>query len=231
MGGSKGRKRNGQQWSGDKTGWLTIDINPRKEIEHELKQHQNKLEEIIAQRTNELEKANRILEGLTKLDGLTELANRRCLDETLEQEAARTKRDNTDLCVLMLDIDFFKYFNDTFGHQEGDRCLKIVAKTISNSLMRPGDLVGRYGGEEFTVILPSTNIDGGLLIARQISASIARIKTLKPNPHTGQALTLSIGIACSTPTNRMDANELIHTADSALYEAKNQGRHTIVCAK
>jgi len=208
-----------------------IDINKRKQIEIELSQHRNDLEEMITARTKELEKANRMLEGLAKLDGLTELANRRCLDETLEQEISRAHRNNQSLCVLMLDIDFFKFYNDAFGHQEGDHCLKIVAKTISDSLMRPSDMVGRYGGEEFSVILPSTNLDGGLLIAQQIFANIARIKILKSNPHTGQPLSLSIGVACSTPDKKLTAKELIHIADDALYKAKEQGRNRIVCSE
>jgi diguanylate cyclase (GGDEF)-like protein/PAS domain S-box-containing protein len=208
-----------------------IDINKRKKIETELNQHRDDLEEMIAARTKELEKANRMLEGQAKLDGLTELANRRCLDETLEQEVLRAHRDNQNLCVLMLDIDYFKFYNDTFGHQEGDHCLKIVAKTISDSLMRPSDMVGRYGGEEFSAILPSTNIDGGLLIAQQISANIARIKTLKQNPHTGLPLSLSIGVACSSPDKRLSPEELIRASDDALYKAKEQGRNCIVCHK
>ena len=203
------------------------DITERKQVEEKLKDYQITLEETIAQRTRELEKANRTLERLAKLDPLTELANRRCMDETLEQELARSTREKTPLSFIMMDIDYFKSYNDTYGHQEGDICLKLVARSISKTLLRPTDMVARYGGEEFVVILPGTDVDGCIRVANQIAFNVSRIDGLRLNPNSGRAISLSMGIAISSENNVLSLDAIVEQADKALYQAKSLGRNTI----
>lgn len=139
------------------------------------------------------------------------------------------QRYNADLCLLLCDIDFFKNFNDTFGHLAGDRCLNAVAETISKLLTRSGDVVSRYGGEEFTVLLPNTTRDGGMLIAERIRAAVSKIYPSADAPQFPQ-VTISIGVAATVP-NKVDSPEtLIAAADKALYRAKDQGRNTVCLA-
>ncbi|MEB3337944.1 MAG: diguanylate cyclase, partial [Leptolyngbyaceae bacterium] len=120
----------------------------------------------------ELEKANQELKHLTNIDGLTQVANRRCFDEYIEQEWKRLAREKGSLSIIMVDIDFFKLYNDTYGHLGGDECLRSVARILSKVVKRPADLVARYGGEEFAVILPNTDLEGALKVAEAIQAQV-----------------------------------------------------------
>ncbi|RMH77797.1 MAG: PAS domain S-box protein [Cyanobacteria bacterium J007] len=173
----------------------------------------------------DLKVANGELQRLATLDGLTQLANRRRFDEYLEQEWRRLAREREPLSLIMADIDFFKSYNDTYGHQAGDECLKQVARTIAATVKRPADVVARYGGEEFAVILPKTNLQGAEWLARRICDRVRGLQL----PHSGSAIeswvTLSLGTATCIPTADGSANLLVAHADRALYEAKLRGRN------
>ncbi len=175
----------------------------------------------------ELKRHRDILMNLSHIDGLTNIANRRAFDEALEREWLRAKRSGRTLSILMLDIDYFKKFNDTLGHAAGDECLKDVAKTIKGSLMRPSDIAARYGGEEFVCLLPETDIKGAMHTAENIMTNIKRLNILHPSSEICSIVTVSIGIASALPTDDSDSNELLQSADKALYAAKSLGRNRI----
>ena len=170
------------------------------------------------------------LERLSWLDGLTGVANRRSLDTTLNREWQRAQRDKTEVSLLMLDIDFFKLYNDYFGHQNGDDCLKMVAATIARVATRPGDLVARYGGEEFAVLLPGTSAEGAASVATRILDAVATLNILHPRSTVSNIVTLSIGISTLVPGDEFNSYHLVGFADEALYNAKKAGRNQIKTA-
>jgi len=163
-----------------------------------------------------------------KLDGLTGLANRRCLDECLEREWRRCAREQHPLAVIFGDIDYFKCYNDTYGHQMGDECLIQVAKALTRSARRPGDIVARYGGEEFVAILPNTNNDGALRVAELIQNEIRQLRIPHTSSEANSYVTLSLGVASALPTQHNKSEVLLDIADRALYAAKQNGRDRIV---
>nr|WP_277875209.1 diguanylate cyclase [Anabaena sphaerica] len=173
-----------------------------------------------------LKQANKELVRLANLDGLTKIANRRCFDESLAQEWLRLKREKSPLALLLGDIDYFKYYNDYYGHQAGDECLRRVAKAMAQSCNRPADLVARYGGEEFAILLPNTDLDGAIHITKQIQQEIARIAISHQYSAASEQVTLSIGVVSMVPTNDTSPEVIIAAADQALYKAKAQGRNT-----
>ena len=170
------------------------------------------------------------LERLSWLDGLTGVANRRSLDTALNREWQRAQRDKTEVSLLMLDIDFFKLYNDHFGHQAGDDCLKMVAATIARVVTRPGDLVARYGGEEFAVLLPGTSSEGAASVATRILDAVAALNILHPRSTVSNIVTLSIGISTLLPGDELNPYHLVGFADEALYNAKKAGRNQIKTA-
>ncbi len=172
----------------------------------------------------QLQSANQTLERLATLDSLTQLANRRSFDNSLSQEWQRLARDRTPLTLILADIDFFKAYNDTYGHQAGDDCLKRVAQAIQRAVQRPMDLVSRYGGEEFAVILPNTHSEGGLQVAANIRAAVKALKITHLRSTVSEFLTLSLGVASTLPNPQSSPEGLIAAADQALYQAKAQGR-------
>ncbi|EGK86760.1 diguanylate cyclase response regulator [Microcoleus vaginatus PCC 9802] len=177
----------------------------------------------------QLEAANRQLKYLASIDGLTQIANRRQFDEQLEHEWRRMMRQQTPLSLILCDIDFFKPYNDTYGHQAGDVCLQQVAAALNRSINRAGDLAARYGGEEFVVILPDTELEGAVHIVKKIQARIQALAIVhKSSPH--HCITLSFGITTVIPTQESLPETLITAADAALYQAKDQGRNTF-CTK
>jgi diguanylate cyclase (GGDEF)-like protein len=184
-------------------------------------------QELQAQKTA-LEQANLELQRLATLDSLTKVANRRRLDEYLQREWRRAARERTSLSLILCDIDYFKDYNDHYGHQAGDDCLQQVAEAISKAVKRPGDLVARYGGEEFTVILPHTSIEGAVQVAHFIQNNLQELKIVHSYSQVNEYITLSIGVACLVPHPQKLPEQLISLADSALYEAKKQGRNRIV---
>jgi diguanylate cyclase (GGDEF)-like protein len=185
----------------------------------------------LAQANHALETANSKLKELTKLDSLTQIANRRCLDECLEQEWKRLKRTGNYLSLVLFDIDHFKDYNDYYGHLAGDECLIQVARAAQSVLKRPTDLLARYGGEEFIAILPNTNESGAIKVTKLIHKSITELKICHPKKNSPQNfVTISLGVATQIPTEESSVQELIDAADKALYKAKEQGRNRWVCA-
>lgn len=172
--------------------------------------------------THKLQKANLELERLSQMDGLTGLANRRCLDQALDAELARSLRYHHPLAVLMIDIDHFKRLNDTFGHQLGDECLKAMARIFQQHTQRPGELAARFGGEEFTLIFPETTVEEALQIAETLHAQCRTIAVL---PDSAEKLSVSIGISCFQMGVTDSAERLLKHADQALYQAKSAGRN------
>lgn len=185
----------------------------------------------------ELEQSRRRMEQLAVTDALTGLVNRRYFDEQLIVEWSRARRTQSPLALMMADVDFFKSYNDTYGHPEGDECLRRIAKCLQSVLQRAGDVVARYGGEEFAVILPATDLVGAEALASQMRRAILALEI----PHSGSLIdsgvTISIGVAAAGPTS-VDSNtgddpaedlaELLMCADHALYRAKRAGRNQVI---
>lgn len=185
------------------------------------------LEERVAQRTQELENANRQLEILSTTDALTKLANRRRFNETLELEWARAVRNRQPLGVIIVDIDHFKRYNDHYGHLRGDECLRRVSDVLARCARRATDLACRYGGEEFTIILPDTGAENVAFVAHEVRAAVAGLN----EPHALSEhgiVTVSIGHTAAIPTGSVPPESLVHAADAALYRAKNGGRNRVV---
>ena len=188
------------------------------------------LELRVAERTAQLEEANRRLATLSATDGLTGLANRRHFDEILDSEWARAARSGQPLVVIMIDVDHFKKFNDCYGHQAGDACLKSVARILMAGSRRASDLAARYGGEEFAIVLPNTDADVAWRIAEAMRLSIEMLAM----PHQGAAagkVTISAGVAVQACCASGDTGGLVRVADEALYRAKHGGRNRVVMSE
>jgi len=192
---------------------------------YELKQANIHLEEKVIERTDALNSANKMLENISLTDGLTGVANRRHLDEFLETEWARAIRNKTTLSLLMIDIDFFKQYNDIYGHLAGDECLQLIAQKIQQLVQRPSDLVARYGGEEFVVVLPETQQVEN--IAEDIIREIKKLAIAHCNSSVSDIITISVGCATLQPKQGDQHSQLIDLADKQLYLAKNDGRNKI----
>ncbi len=172
----------------------------------------------------DLKQANLDRQRLANLDGLTQVANRRCFEEILQQEWKRSRREQAPLTLILCDIDSFKLYNDSYGHLTGDECLKRVAQAIDQSTRRP-DVMARYGGEEFVILLPNTTVEGARFVADQIQQSIAALQIPHPRSPTSSIVTLSMGIACMIPSSEDNPEQLIAATDQALYAAKAKGRN------
>jgi two-component system chemotaxis family response regulator WspR len=177
-----------------------------------------------------LHEANKALETLSSLDGLTGIANRRQFDKKIQQEWQRSIRNTTTISLLMIDIDFFKNYNDTYGHQGGDFCLKEIANLIKESEKRSTDLAARYGGEEFALVLPETSHQGALDIANNLLVKVQEKNIAHINSDVADCVTISIGVATFIPGRGTNHNLLIEAADNALYTAKDNGRNQVVVA-
>ncbi|HLO52119.1 MAG TPA: AAA-like domain-containing protein, partial [Kamptonema sp.] len=182
----------------------------------------------LSDRIAKLERDNQELQQLVKVDSLTQLANRRCFDEYLNLEWRRLAQLGKPLSLILCDIDFFKAYNDTYGHPAGDECLQKVAKAISTALKSPDDLAARYGGEEFALVLPDTSVEGALLTAEIIRANLKGLLIPHSNSDVGYFLTLSLGVSTIVPSLESSPAAIVHVADQALYEAKAQGRDRTV---
>ncbi len=165
------------------------------------------------------------LQRLVIIDELTQVANRRRFEEYLAQEWQRTAREQQPFSLIIWDVDFFKSYNDTYGHLSGDRCLKEIAKTIKNFLKRSTDLVARYGGEEFAAILPNTDVEGTTLVAQTICSAVRTLAIPHRNSLVSNHVTLSAGLATAIPMPGSDFEEIILAADRSLYQAKAAGRN------
>ncbi len=175
----------------------------------------------------ELKKYRDLLKENSMLDGLTGIANRRHFNETLLMELNRAKRLGSTLSILMADIDFFKKHNDSYGHLEGDECLRKVALTLKNQLKRPADLVARWGGEEFACILPETGHVAALAIAENLRRSVMDLAIPHKDSPIEKILTVSIGVATTSTSENEDFESLIKKSDDALYKAKEKGRNRV----
>lgn len=178
----------------------------------------------LEERSEELRQANAQLELLSRHDALTGLANRRAIDAHLHQEIAACRREGQALSVALLDIDFFKRFNDSAGHLAGDQALQQVSRLLSDACLRPRDLAGRYGGEEFALILPLTPLAGAMTYARGLLRLLAQMQIPHPDSPVGPWLTISGGITTCVPDDGTTAEGLLLRADDALYQAKAKGR-------
>jgi hemerythrin len=200
----------------------------------ELADANARLERRVIERTHALsesnaalQKAQEVLEQLARLDSLLGIANRRQFDERLEMEWKRAYRGRTPLALLMIDVDHFKRYNDTYGHQAGDECLKAVATAIGGG-KRAVDLFARYGGEEFVLLLPNTPLSGAGKIANDALKAVEFAAIAHGDSPVASHVTVSIGVACRTPDKSTRSEVLIAAADRALYSAKDTGRNRIV---
>ncbi|MFH7320673.1 diguanylate cyclase [Desulfurivibrio sp. D14AmB] len=186
----------------------------------------HKVKELLALK-KQLEAANRQLNELSLTDALTGLANRRCFQEALQTEWRRAMRCGQPLTLVMADIDFFKQFNDIYGHVAGDECLVKVAAVARSPLMRPADLAARYGGEEFVLLLPNTDLEGGVCQAEEIRLAVEKLAIVHEGSTIGPHLTMSFGVASVVPRRELDPMDLVCVADKALYTAKERGRNQV----
>ncbi len=203
---------------GEIAGTITLfrDISGRRKRELELATTQRKLTE-----------ANLSLSQLASLDGLTGLSNRRTFDQMLITMWKGAYRNKSNLAILMIDIDYFKAYNDTYGHQQGDDCLRHVTKIIQESCLRPSDFTARYGGEEFVVLMPETSLYDASSVARRIVNNLRNEKIPHSGSSLGEMVTLSIGVCSQCPEDLGDEQSLITCADSHLYHAKKAGRNQV----
>ncbi len=175
----------------------------------------------------ELKHYRDLLKDASLIDGLTGIPNRRRFDEVLKSEWKRAFRDKKPISVLMADIDYFKRYNDHYGHLEGDECLKRVAECLQNTLKRPADLAARFGGEEFVGILPATTAEGALKIAETYRESVEALQVEHQESPISDYVTISVGVATIMPSEEQGEEKLVRRADDALYEAKEAGRNQV----
>jgi two-component system chemotaxis family response regulator WspR len=198
-------------------------IIKQKQAEEQLK----RLNEELINVNKELTLANKKLEQLANFDALTGVANRRSFMKIYEDEWKRAERNKLCLSLIMIDVDFFKAYNDNYGHQAGDECLQKIATLLKSELSRPGDFLARYGGEEFVVILPGIPLEGTAAVAEKLrkTVEVAHI------PHVistiSEYVTISLGTATTTPSNKKKPSSLIAAADETLYKAKRSGRNRV----
>lgn len=178
-------------------------------------------------RVNTLEIENQRLLELSQNDSLTGIPNRRRLDAYLNIEWLRGRREVSNLSLLIIDIDYFKEYNDHYGHVEGDRCIIQVGTTLKKILKRPGDLLARYGGDEFIAVLPNTDSVGALLIAEEMRQGIENLGIMHQHSTVSDFVSVTIGVSTTLPNEQMSSEILVHRADAALYEAKKKGRNQI----
>ncbi|WP_078129452.1 GGDEF domain-containing response regulator [Leptospira alexanderi] len=187
------------------------------------KEREKELEKL----TDQLQEVNSYLVAISRTDSLTGLYNRRYFDEILTTEWKRCWRTGAGIALIMLDIDHFKLYNDTYGHQGGDQCLKQVARAIRDCARRAGDVAARYGGEEFAVILPETNESNAVVVSRNILENVEKMAIPHLASKTNSIVTVSIGMATLSPSPENSITELIERADKALYLAKEEGRNCL----
>jgi diguanylate cyclase (GGDEF)-like protein len=168
------------------------------------------------------------LAALATSDGLTGIANRRHFDERLAEEWARAKRDGTPLSLLLIDVDHFKRFNDQYGHQAGDACLRSLARILAAQVRRPADLAARYGGEEFALLLPNTGADGCVEVSERVREALRELGMLHALNPPSKLVTVSLGGATNIPALAVADDSLVAAADRALYAAKESGRDRLV---
>ena len=199
--------------------WLASYFNERASRKDFIQKHLINIKQI------ELEKMNHELKQLAENDGLTGVANRRRFDDCLKEEWRRALREQYPIALLMIDIDFFKHYNDAYGHQKGDSCLKEIAANLKSYAKRPGDLAARYGGEEFAIILPHLNLEQACALGREICHRIAGLNIEHLASPLTNVVTVSIGAASVIPGSNILQESLIEASDQALYQSKGAGRN------
>ncbi|MGI0490185.1 diguanylate cyclase domain-containing protein [Alkalinema pantanalense CENA528] len=200
-------------------------------LEDKVSERTAKLQQEISERMvveSALQSANQELQRIAYIDGLTQVANRRHFDECLQAEWRRLERAGLPLSLILCDVDYFKAFNDTYGHQMGDECLRQVAAVLQRAVKRPGDIVARYGGEEFSIILPNTTARGAAQIVDRIQTKLSDLKIQHEQSQVSSWVTLSFGVATMVPLHDIDASKIVTIADHALYQAKLSGRNQAV---
>ena len=185
------------------------------------------LENRVRLRTQELAAANGRLRRIADLDGLTGVPNRRFFDTALETEWRRALQSSRSIAVILMDVDYFKLFNDTYGHQAGDDCLQAVADALAAGLQRSGELLARYGGEEFVALLPNVDVHEAVRTAERLRKRVASLAVPHCMPSDESCVTLSAGVAAEVPTSRRAGADLLASADGALYAAKHAGRDRV----
>jgi len=170
-----------------------------------------------------------LLRASALLDGLTGVANRRKFDEDVQTDWRQCLRETAPLSLVLIDIDYFKLYNDRYGHQAGDNCLRLVAKALAETLRRPYDKLARYGGEEFACLLPKTELAGASAIAERMQTRVSELRVEHLGSDVDQVVTISLGVASMVPTPSITPELLLKAADQQLYEAKRTGRAR-VCA-
>ncbi len=170
------------------------------------------------------------IKDISNTDGLTKIANRHRLDQYLQNEWLRMKREKAPLALIMADLDYFKLYNDLYGHLAGDDCLKTVAKVLSEHIHRPSDLAARFGGEEFTVVLPNTDLKGASVVASKIREAVENKKIIHENSPVSDFVTVSLGVTATVPENSIKLEDFLATADKLLYRAKKEGKNRVVSA-
>jgi len=177
----------------------------------------------------QLKRKTDLLESMVSLDGLTEIPNRRCFDSTLEKEIRRSARNGSVLSLILMDIDFFKKYNDHYGHAAGDACLRRVAQAVAQGARRASDFAARYGGEEFAMILPATDTEGAMYIAENVRSTVAALNIRHIASDVAECVSLSLGVATVSADQKISPIDFIKAADVFLYQAKRNGRDQAVC--
>ncbi len=205
--------------------YLAIDAGPIFDDAGQLIAVVETLRDITAQKVAQDE-----LQRLATRDGLTGIANRRSFDTALNTECRRVTREARSLSLLMIDVDYFKRYNDAYGHLAGDECLRQVAEAMARVTQRASDTLARYGGEEFAILLPATEPDGAVVVAERIREAVTALALPHGHSEVAPQVTVSIGVASLDPTSAGPPAQLIAAADAALYEAKRSGRNRVVAA-
>lgn len=196
--------------------------NQKKIVEEQAAMLELKVKELM-----ELQEVNSKLENLSTIDGLTGIPNRRSFNEYIEKSWRNSIRSGKPISLIMLDIDFFKSYNDNYGHIQGDECLIRVAKSLSLGLKRPLDFVARYGGEEFAVILPDTDSEGAVIFAEELRGNIEGVKLSHEFSQVSPYVTISLGVSSINPGQEDKVKEFVDKADKALYRSKSNGRNSV----
>ena len=184
------------------------------------------------QAEQKLEELNRTLSEMARIDGLTGIANRRYFDEVIEKEWKRLAREgNQPFSLILADIDFFKKYNDNYGHQQGDDCLILVGKALKDIILRPSDMAARYGGEEFALLLPGSNLEGAKTVGERAREAILDLQIKHEYSDVADHITMSLGGAMMIPTQDNSPADLIALADQTLYQAKRNGRNNLTLAE
>jgi diguanylate cyclase (GGDEF)-like protein len=196
-------------------------------LKHEMNERKLREKELL-EATKQLAELNTMLARLSLIDSMTGVPNRRSFDRILAKEWGKAIQVSSPITVLMIDVDYFKDYNDYYGHQKGDECLRIISKILKENLQRPNDGIFRYGGEEFVIVLPNTSARDAELVGEALRAAIFSAGLPHERSKTSSCVTVSIGAGTMVPGSQSDSSELVELADQALYVAKNSGRNKVV---